>query len=507
MYFRTPIAVWAVMLLLGVCHNPLSAQSGALLRFAPELYQSSRFQPAYQADGRFIISLGNPSMSLTSSGFSYQDIFSRNADNEFKLDLEPVLNDLRDEEVIFLENRNDLAGVAISLGKLQIGAHVSTVMVGDLTYSSELVELLWYGSESAFDGRIRSFNLGYETYGYAEAGVTLSFPVTKKLRIGMRASRLKGIFYNTVQADEFRVSVNPNTRQMSLATDMIYRRAGYRLEELADDPTAPVYDMPIISQDGNWRENGGYSIDLGFTLQLGKRWTLDASAIRLGQINWNQGYVEAINQISDTLAGIQFVELSQNLQGEDLGVLIGDLGEAFNFEQAIPQPSFKQNLNPEFYTGLRYDAGKVLSLGGMLGIHDQQQRYLVSSHANATIHIGRNVSLGMNYSFLPYRDNMVGTMLGIRTGMLQLVATQSLSSPFSPTDARTLHAQIGINLIFGHTRKRNEPKDLIEVPEASTEESEEPQTNPDADIPLPEGEGEEQSIPLPEIKKEKGDGR
>ena len=414
-----------------VCGQPEHAMSG-LLHFHPQFHY---LHPSTVPEGK--LHLGLPVLSkvslLANHRLSYRDVFL--SERSF---------------VDALSSRSNSLGLEVGLGTFMLGyrsswQHYASFFINEraaffLYYPKDLVSFLWQGN-TAVAGRTIELNaLHAEMLMYREVGMSYSFPVNRRLRLGFQLKYLVGLANvhiprnSTVDLD-----VDPRTFEHRLRFEQWrVRWAGLPLDSALSLGTNFAMTDLILN------DNRGYALGMGMSYRVTPFTDLHVSLRDLGFIRWKSNTFSYM--LEDNMITVDGVEEEERV--EDLG---SELSEAFVLE----------GTDDPYTTFLHYNLLSTLSwrmtrdnyLSASLGLQRVPSRDLGYIRAYYSVsymrQLWRRLSASVFVIRYPQRFTM-GTALAYQVGVFQLHgAVGNILGLFDVPNIHVVDFNIGLNIVTG----------------------------------------------------------
>jgi hypothetical protein len=332
-----------------------------------------------------------------------------------------------------------------------------------------------FPNDSKFDFSPMAMNAQY----YRELSFGYSYKFMSKLRVGIHAKLLQGLFAIKTDIDKFDINTNVDEWTLDLKGD-IYMSAP--LDVTVDENGIPTVEMPdtdmemLIDKGITNFSNPGIAVDFGAVYEHNEAWTFSASVNDLGFINWN-GDLNSFN------ADGKFKFDGLNIDASNMDSIDNVVDDVLDsLKQAVKlthgSEGFSTGLGPKLYIGALYNVNYYFSVGALsrtvFAKNDFRQEFNVSANLNL-YHV---LTTSFNYTLAVNGANTFGLGLALRGGPLQVyvamdyiphsayknVSIESTDSngeptsiPYVPTRLDNFNMMFGVNLLFGANGYRDEP--------------------------------------------------
>lgn len=392
-----------ITLFLLICASQVQAQQEMMLHSLNNLWHSNTStNPAFFPEDKHIV-IGLPAYSIDaahSGDITYKDIFRKEGDRTIvdfgnaisKLDPENDLTfDQRIETVSFgFRTPNDKWGISVGHA---IG------FTGAVTYPKALPELLWNGN-APYIGQTVEFGVQADIADWHEfsVGVMRKFG---SLNLGARVKYLSGISALRTEDDRHSMSVytDPDIYQLTLKTDYAF----YSSSIISAIDTSDLgFDITLDALGNKLRSgNSGVAFDLGASVKLLDRLTLDASVINLGGlINWSNDakYFQSKAEYTYNGTSIPGEDIISGADSLDFDTKLDTLNDIFRFSQT--EASDMESRTPlRVYVGGSFELTKRWILG-LTFFHQKKDRET-------------NTAVGARVRWLPLKWLSVGGMYSV----------------------------------------------------------------------------------------------
>lgn len=284
-------------------------------------------------------------------------------------------------------------------------------------------------------------NLGFSAESYLEAAFCYSFPITKKIYLGVRGKFLAGAA---------RINMNFDRFGASLGEERWYADALGRLEISGIVPDISVnektgkefYDLGNIGSQFKVPAGYGFGVDLGVTYDVRPNLQLSASINDLGAMFWSKGKT-AIGELGRS---IEFtgVEIDENGNALPTSFDLDDL----DFEPCGGK-GVSNMLQTSINVGGEYDfLNRRIGVGLFYNIRFREYRTLHNLTLSGNFRPLKWLHISGSYTFVDNRAHAVGVGLNICPGGINFfVGTDMLFSKKTPQWIPV--SQSNMNFTFG----------------------------------------------------------
>lgn len=457
----------------------LLAQQDFTIYGMHDIPQSSYSNPSNRFNGNFY--LGLPAMSsnyfsFSNSGFAYSDLVKKNGDS-LQLDFNNLLNTIEDDNFIAFNTKVDLLSFGISFGnRSQIVFNVTENFNFQFGYPKDFIQLMYRGNTSFGDNTANINNLGLNLTHYREYGLSYSYQLNQKLRLGLRAKYLYGMASIYNENTDITLNTDPTTYELRSTADITLRTAGLTddgLDEMDEDISAYLFS----------RDNSGFGFDIGADYEFSEKLSFNASIIDIGSIKWNAYTKSYVNDGGEfSFSGVEFSAYGDDTDSLGTFDQLGDsLQDAFELDER--EGSFNTPLPTRFYLGANYKVTERDMFGGLI----QGSYFLNKIRPAFSINYSRKmtkwISLTTSYTMINNTYNNVGAGLNFHPGPIQFyIVSDNVLGAFQPQNSRHFHVRFGLNLLFGADKS----KEIRPPYRGVTKKKDKDKTTKEEEKPIPE---------------------
>ncbi|MEQ9402110.1 MAG: DUF5723 family protein [Cyclobacteriaceae bacterium] len=405
-------------------------------------YQNSSLNPAWIPDGKLFIGL--PGLSgvhvHVNNKLSYNQLFTKESDSVL-LDINKALKGLQGQNMASAQVNVNLfhVGYRFPQGAV-ISLFANERVEVDALYPEQLIDYVWNGNDNFLDDKIRIGRVGAQVSHFREIGIGYAYSVNGQLDFGMRAKYLMG-FFDASTPGNFKANLTSSGEFFQLEGELKnarLRTAG--VDIYSEDPVnGEVIDLASHLLGSG---NSGLALDLGVEYKLSRYYSVSASILDLGYINWKT------NVVNHTLNDTTFTYRGVNLDG------IGDVREAledslFNkFETNETNETYKNWLPVKAYGSWIYHYDSQLDFYGTVGMRLIQGQLKMLYGGGMTRRFGRVFTGSLSATKLPQQFFNIGAAFAVNGGPVQFYMAADQVINFSAPDAKAFDFRFGINFRF-----------------------------------------------------------
>ena len=495
-------SVFLSFILLGMLIIPFSlkAQENQTLYYMG-LPQSRLMNPAMQSSCGFY--LGLPGLSsvyfnYSNNSFSPDDFVFKGsgeyADSLITIlhpsyDIDDFLNKLPERMYFSPETHVQLFSFGFRSGDTYFTFDITEKANLFLSLPKDFMTLAFHGN-SAFVGGTADFSdLTFDMTEYRQYGVSLSKKINKNLTFGAKGKLLFGKANLSLKNADLGITIDEGTAlthtlhsdislNVSAPITVTTDSEGF-IEDLdiSEDMDADNGIIDFVLNTGNV----GVAVDFGAVYNIGDYFTLSASVVDLGYINWKQ---DVYNFVSKGTYDFEGIDLSSEFDVNDDRDL-EDVAEAMLdsiadiFKPLSQEESYINMLPTKIYLGGTFNVSEKLNLGflsrSQIYKGKIQQAFTISANTNLGNALMTSVSytmsnnsynnLGAGLSFRggPFQFYLVSDHIPVTFNKLQFEDNGDVTSFPFPTDLKRINIRVGLNFVFGCNSKRFKDKPLLQL--------------------------------------------
>ncbi len=471
-----------ILLLLASVINSLTAQSGQVLYFM-NLPQKNTLNPALQPSGRVYIGLpviSDISVRLDNNFLDLSDFFTNGVISDSTITfreqgagLDGFLAGLNEKNSIEPHVGIQLFGLAFTVAKdLRITFDINERIDGNFVLPEDLIRLGVQGNENYIGKNIDLSALRSGLSYYRETGIGASKNITDKLRIGARLMFLSGVASCYLDNNGLSLTVNEDNTQ-TVTSDValsfsapvsFYKDQDGIIDSAAIDENRLEGANNIISYLTG-KGNFGLGIEIGAEYRFNDKFAVSAALTDMGYIKWRRDRSDLSLNTTFELNGLTM----QDVYDESL-----DFSELMNWTLDSIQNSLTLSETPPALTtylplavttGFSFSPVKWFTAGALSQTRFIGKQIHESFTLSGNINLGNTLSTTLAYTIANHRFDNLGFGFAVRGGFFQLYAlvdniplqwtkmTSGEESYRLPENFNTIHARLGVNLVFGNKEK------------------------------------------------------
>ena len=463
-----------------------NAQTSQSLYFM-NIPQASTLNPALKPTGRFYLGLpgiSDISVRLDNNFLSVSNLFTGGIISDSTLAfleesewLEEFVKGLGDNNSLESQAGVRLFGLAFTVkDDLRITFDITERADANIVFPGDLLRLGFQGNEGFIGQSIDLSTLRTDASIWHEFGIGASKNVTPKLRVGARVLVLSGVASAFLANRGVTLTVNDDYTH-TVNADMalnISAPVNFITEEDGSIHGAE-FDNARFDDDRNIIEylkamaNPGLGIDLGAEYRFNDKLAVSAAVTDLGFIKWKRDRQDITVNTTFDFNGLTM----QDVYDESL-----DFGELLNWTLDTLQnvavldksaPAYTCRLPATVTVGFSYTPVKFFTAGLLSRTRFEGRQAHQALTLSGNFNFGNVFSTTLAYTAANRRYDNLGFGFAIRGGFMQFFAlVDNVPVKFTsvthegknyriPENWNTVHARLGLNLVFGNREREKLP--------------------------------------------------
>jgi len=437
----------------------LKAQKDFTLYNFNTVPQSIKINPSIIPDTKVCVGLPGLSsiyINYFNSAFKPFDIIrERPQDDSLRIDIDYLITKLKDDNYINFDLSTELLFIGFKLNKGFLSFGVDQSLNFRFDYAQDFIKFLWYGNEYFYNNPANFDNTNIDINHYLSYHIGYSYKLNEKISFGTRLKFLKGI--SNISVKKMNLSLNTvSDPQTTYAFEGDYN---FRIN------TAGMYDNDyykdkdyLMGQEndfdvGNYlfnKKNNGFAIDLGFSYIINEDFSVNASIIDLGSINWKSNPINYTSKKSTFyFNGIYFDE--NNDSTDVFEATLDTLSNLFDVNSSYE--NYKTNLHTKYYLSGYYNINEKNKVGLLLFGRKYRNHFEKALSLNYNLKACRNFNLTANYTIFENKFDNFGLGMSFNMGPFQsYFITDNILTAFNPLNTDRVNLRFGLNISI-----RNKP--------------------------------------------------
>lgn len=453
---------------LFISENQSFAQDGNTIYFMQNIPQSSFSNPALMPNCKFYLGLPGISslqFNLDNSGFSYNDVFTRRADDSLIIDKDKLLGALSDKNKLSYDMSEQIFAMGFRAKRSYFSLSVNSKISANFNYTKDFMTFLLKGNAEFIGKDIDLSGSKLEANTYSEIALGYAREFGKKFTFGMRVKYLVGAVNVYTERSDIKIYTDPNTYDIRATSDVLIH---------SSSPFDSLKSFDEQAKNIKWKnmmDNNGFAFDFGGEFRLNKRWAFGASLIDLGSINWKsdlRDYRTKNPNQSFTFSGL---DINEAFKGGELDQtvidnLIDSLKETIGIEE-YKGVSYRAPLKTKLYLSAFFALNSKNRFGFLMRNEFANQDVNTMFSVSYNTNIGRNLAITLSNTFVSGNMFNPGGGFTFNFGPFQLYLIGDHFSSVYAADLKNIGLHFGMNLIFGKTKQgyRYQKPKYVEIEE------------------------------------------
>ncbi|MEI6434433.1 MAG: DUF5723 family protein [Bacteroidota bacterium] len=406
--------------------------------------------------------------------FTYNDILSRDGNDSLNFNVENFLSKMSKNHPLSLNSSVNILSVGsmISKDRFFIDFSIRERVSQSVMLPENLFNLLWYGNAAPqlFGNHVNILPVinavAYDEYGFTFAG----YAMKKRLTYGVTVKYLSGRFNINTRKSEFDFYTDSASYKIHLSSDLEVQTSG-------TDQIEHYFDKSISSLA--FPGNPGFSIDLGLNYQINDKFTVNASLLDLGFINWRQ---QTLTMVSH----------DPNAEFNFNGLTVKDFTEMFK-DPAKFGKKVEDTLRKLIHIDSIYDVSYTsrlplrFNVGGSYILNDHHRFNLLFNGISWAKTFHPALSASYNFTYKRFLELMVsynvfnnqytniGGGVSISAGPIQLyLISDNIPGLIFYKSTNNYSFQFGLNIVLGKKSANEVVPEIKDSPELEKQENQQP---------------------------------
>ncbi len=408
--------------------------------------------------------LSSEQLSIRNSGFKYSDVIRHGDDDSLHIDVDNMLSKLSANNYLSVNYYPDILSFGIVADKNFFSFNVTEKIDVRFRYPKAFMEFLWKGNGAYLDKEMK-FDFGLDFSHYREYGLGFAREINDKLSVGAKVKYLYGMENFNIKRSDISIQTASEDYAITAKANIEINSSG-----IISDSTSPEFNA---SQYAFSRKNSGFGIDLGATYKATEKFTVSASVIDLGFINWKDNPTNYVSHDQNAKFTYKGFELNQLINGDssstkDIGKTLGDsLSKIFKIDTL--HNSYKTNLSSKIYIGGNYSLTEKSTVGAILFSQVFDKKFNNGLALSYDHQLAKWVNVSATYSMFNKSYTNLGLGVALKGGPVQLyIVTDNVLGMIFPQNTKSIQFHFGINLLFGKKKSEEASAATATPPPAET---------------------------------------
>ena len=417
-----------------------------------------RVNPSVSPETKFFIGLpmvGHQNVQITNGISSINNLFVKKQDSLVLDTSKTFYNRMGKRPYIGVDVTNQILAFGFKAKNSYFNFDISNRLVTEVGFGSDLLKFVSQGNGASLLGQRAGFDgLGASLLSYIECGLGYSREINPNVSIGGRFKLLSGLANLSGTNTSFGITTDSVNYNLTFDGQADIKSSNTLI--FTDSAYMNNLDYMRLAKMAYNFSNFGMAFDLGATVKLSEKFTVNASVIDLGFINWKNGVSNySINKFTYAFKGLDLNSLLSD--SSDVAKEITDSLTSI-FKVGNTTNSYTTGLPTRIYLGGAINWNKYLSTGFTFYNEFYNSSYRPGLLFSSTFSLRHWLGATLNYGIYSRSSANVGFGLRIR-GFY--ILTDNLVALFNYQAVKAASVCFGFNLVIG--------KPKVTAPAASVE--------------------------------------
>jgi len=400
---------------------------------------NAAYMPPYSA--HFAVGPGSVSLSARHSGFAWNDLVYRRADDSLAFDIDKAIGMMKDNNHLNTSFLLEPLSLGVRFGPNYVSFSTRVRSVANFQYPKSLFVLLNEGN-AAFIGENVVMNFNLFGLVWQENSIGYARQINESLHAGLRMKLLYGVAGASLAQNRIALHTDEDMYDLTLEGSFLLN---------ASYPTEEEIRLPA---------NTGFGLDVGANYRVTQNLSIKAGVNDLGRINWKENLqnFSTANNSSFSFSGININDLfnaSNDLENE-IDYLLDSLEVVFKITESN-QP-FSTQLPTSFHLGAKYKLSRSSDVNALFYLQTFDGEAIPGFSVMFHQRLGSVLGATVGGSWYNYHLANLGAGLSLNLGPVQLYALSGNILPFfMPHKAKNAGVQLGLNFVFGRIDRKAIP--------------------------------------------------
>ncbi|MEY2829197.1 MAG: hypothetical protein RIQ33_1055 [Bacteroidota bacterium] len=455
------------------------AQDEYTIKFFDQINQSSQFNASNRTDAK--VSIGLPVLSSTSfyffnNGFTYNDLFNRNAaDSSLLITPGNIMDKLKAKNHIGFGTSISLGSFNYANRKWSAGFSVADKMMFKFTYPGDLLKLAWYGNAPYVGSELEIGNFAVNFSYYREYATHFTYTY-KKWQFGLSPKLLFGKANINTAESSIKLLTDANTFKLSADANVNIQTSGFPDSTERKNSAVPTAKNYIFNT-----ANKGFALDVAAAYQYNEKLKFSVGVNDWGSIAWKSRINNyTMHNAHIDFDGVNLADLADSSSNINSSKFVDSIKNIFKLE--TNHQTYKTSLPINFFAMANYDINKHHSVAAQLSSNTFHQSSILALTLCYQLKLSKHFTGTLTYTNKSYAPINLGGGIMLRfLGMQTYFITDNWLAAVKPLASKNVNFRFGMNIVIGNAKelKDKTPKPLM------VDEKKEPTPTPAPTEPTP----------------------
>lgn len=439
------VGILSLLFLLGASN--VYAQYDNTLFSLPTVIQKNQINPAYIPKMKY--HAGFPGLSSSyvgfgNSGFRYNQMFNRRADDSLVFDKASLLSALKEKNNLHLNISNQWLNAGYKWKDYYFSLSVSDVVSLDFNFPKSLFELALNGNGENTGTALDLGHTSLRYLHYREYALGAAWELDKKLNVGAKVKFLFG--KSAINTSDFDLLLTTTDNTFYITTEANVDASSAIPSSWYDD-NSDIKNSEYLFYSGNF----GLAFDFGATYKYNSKFSFAASVLDLGYIQYERYAKHHENKnLNWSFQGFDI----WNFEGMDTTQLeeeFSNIGDSLQnkLDLTTTNERFKTMLNGKVYLSGSYNLSNKEEIGVLLRSEFYNSVWRPSFTASYAYKVNSQLSAVAAYSIASRSYFNIGLGVVYNYAPVQVyISTDNVIGVFVPDAVHQANFHLGVNIIF-----------------------------------------------------------
>ncbi|MCX6230441.1 MAG: DUF5723 family protein [Bacteroidetes bacterium] len=434
-----------------------TAQDGNTIYFMNSIPQSNYLNPASLPNCNFY--LGFPGLSAVGASFeignfTYNNMFTRRADDSLIIDKDKLLSSMSDNNKISTDFTEQLFAMGFKIKRNYFSFSVTNKFSTNFNYTKALMTLLLKGNEEYIGKTANLSDSKISLNDYMEFAFGYSREISKKLTLGVRFKYLIGIVNVYTERSNLYLYTDPTTYALTASSDFLIHSSS------PFDSLTNIGDQIKNLKTSNLMDNKGIAFDFGGEYRLNDKFTFGLSVVDLGSITWKSNVKDYVSKKPNTPFLFNGFDINEIFPASGFNsAVMKDIEDSLKETFGITDrkgTSYSAPLKTKLYSSIAF----ALTPNNRFGL--LMRNDFVNNDVNTMVSVSYNRSIGKFFAFTVSNTFVSGNVFNpgagfnLNIGPFQFYLIGDHFSSLYLADMKNFGMQFGINLfVLGRNTQGN----------------------------------------------------
>lgn len=425
------------------------------LKYSP---QANALNPAITPESKIWIgipALSSISLNYNNNSFGLSDLLINKGVGEkpVKIDINNLYDKMAQNTTINMNNEIELISLGFAVKKQYFTLDIKHKNSFSIGFDKSIIGFFKEGTVDYLGKSVEFGDTQFNALAYNEIAIGYSREIDKEYDfvVGGKLKVLMGIASIDMSDSKLTLDIAKDGMEARVISNQDVRIGGpIRTKEGVNPNDFKIGDLEFNKDAGIGSflgsDNLGFAIDLGAKYRVMDNFTVYASILDLGFINWSNG-TNIIMKADYTWTGLNYTETIKDNDVDAFEKLKDDLEEEFKLKKE--DKSFTQTLSTKVYLGGEYKVKDWLTAGVLNRNQFYNGRIYSSLTFSGNLKKWDKLSASLSYSLVNNSYTNIGFGFTSQLGPIQLYMVTDNIFGANFTSAQLVNMRFGLNIRIG----------------------------------------------------------